>query len=85
MSTEKQELYNMIDTLPEELSDKVIDYVEYLRFVYVMNESNAPSDLVIKSKEDLIQKLEEGEKDIANGDVCSKEELFAEMDEILAN
>ena len=85
MSTQKQELYNMIDTLPEELLDKVIDYVEYLRFVYVMNEANVPSDLVIKSKEDLIQKLEEGEKDIENGNVCSKEELFAEIDEILAN
>ena len=85
MSTQKQELYNMIDTLPEELSDKVIDYVEYLRFVYVMGEENVPSDLVVKSKKDLIKKLEEGEKDIENGDVCSPKELFAELDEILAN
>ena len=63
MSPQKQELQNIIETLPEELSDKVIDYVEYLKFAYVMSEINAPDELVIKSKEDLIEKLEAGMRD----------------------
>jgi hypothetical protein len=83
MSTQKQELYNVIETLPDELSYKVIDYVEYVKFAYVMN--NAPEELIIRSKEDLIKKLEEGEEDIKNGNVCSLEEAFAEVKEILAN
>ena len=84
MSTQKQELFDVIESLPEELSYKVIDYVEYLKFAYIMSEINAPSNLVIKSKEDLIQKLEEGMRDTENGNVCSLEEAFAEVDEILA-
>ncbi|MCL2512820.1 MAG: hypothetical protein FWF08_02870 [Oscillospiraceae bacterium] len=84
MSTQKQELFDIIETLPEELSCKVIDYVEYLKFAYIMSEINAPSDLVIKSKEDLIQKLEEGMKDTESGNVCSLDEAFAEIGEILA-
>lgn len=83
MSIKKQELYSIIQNLPEELSVKVIDYIEYLKFVYAANE--APDNLVIKSKEDLIQKLEEGMKDTDNGKVCSVDEAFAEVNEILAN
>lgn len=83
MSIKKQELYSIIQSLPEELSVKVIDYIEYLKFVYATNE--APDNLVIKSKEDLIQKLEEGMKDTDNGKVCSVDEAFAEVNEILAN
>lgn len=83
MSIQKQELYSIIQNLPEELSVKVIDYIEYLKFVYATNE--APDNLVIKSKEDLIQKLEEGMKDTDNGKVSSVDEAFAEVNEILAN
>ena len=31
MSIEKQELYNEINTLPEELMAQVIDFIEYLK------------------------------------------------------
>ena len=31
MSIEKQRLYNEIDTLPEELTNQVISYIEYLK------------------------------------------------------
>ncbi len=83
MSIQKQELYSIIQSLPEELSVKVIDYIEYLKFVYATNK--APDNLVIKNKEDLIQKLEEGMKDTDNGKVCSVDEAFVEVNEILAN
>ncbi|MEG1142778.1 MAG: hypothetical protein RSE41_10130 [Clostridia bacterium] len=83
MSTEKRELYNIIDTLSEELSNKVIDYIEYLKYANTLN--TAPSDLLIKSKEDLIQKLEEGMKDTDSGNVCSLEQVFKEVNGILQN
>jgi len=85
MLTQKQELYNVIESLPEELSGKIIDYVEYVKFSYVMDRSNAPADLVVTSKEELIKKLEEGERDIENGNVCSLAELYAELDEIVTS
>jgi hypothetical protein len=34
MSPQKQELYDAIETLPEELLEKVIDYIKYLKFSY---------------------------------------------------
>ena len=35
MSIEKQELYNEINTLPEELMAKVIDFIEYLKLSHI--------------------------------------------------
>ena len=35
MSIEKQELLKSIETLPEELASKVIDYMEYVKFMYI--------------------------------------------------
>ena len=35
MSIEKQRLYNEIDTLPEELTNQVINFIEYLKISYV--------------------------------------------------
>ena len=35
MSIEKQKLYNEIETLPEELTNQVINFIEYLKFSYV--------------------------------------------------
>ena len=32
MSIEKQKLYNEIETLPEELANQVINFIEYLKF-----------------------------------------------------
>ena len=85
MSVEKRELYYVIETLPEELSSKVMDYIEYIKFSHVMTGDNVPEDLIVKNKEDLIKKLTEGEKDIKNGDVYSVKETFAELDKILVN
>ena len=81
MSTEKQELINSIETLPEEFTNKVIEYIEYLKFVAITN--NAPEELIIKDKEDLVKKLEEGIKDTENGDVCTLEEVFSDIEKCL--
>lgn len=83
MSTQKQELYNVIESLPDEFSNKVIDYIEYLKFTETVNK--AIDELVIKDKEDLIKKLEKGMNDTNNGKVCSLEKAFEEVEEILAN
>ena len=34
MSMEKQKLYKEIDTLPEELTNQVINFIEYLKLSY---------------------------------------------------
>ena len=82
MTVRKQELYNVIEALPEELSNKVLEYIEYLKYTDVIN--NAPKDLIIKDKADLRKKLEEGIKDSDNRNVCSLDETFSEIETILA-
>ena len=83
MTVKKQELYNVIEKLPEELSAKVLDYIEYLKFSSLTND--APKDLVVKDKTDLRKKLEEGIKDFKNGNVCSLEQAYSEVKEILVD
>ena len=83
MTVKKRELYNVIEKLPEELSIKVLDYIEYLKFSNVTN--NAPEELIIKDKEDLKKKLEEGIKDFENGNICSLDEAYLEVQEVLVN
>ncbi len=81
MSLEKQELLKSIETLPEEIVLQVLDYMEYLKFNYIINQT--PEELIIKDKEDLKKKLEEGLKDIENGNVCSLDEAFLEIEKSL--
>ena len=82
MTMKQKELYNVIESLPEELSNKVIDYIEYLKFSYM---TKAPDDLIIKGDKDLLEKLKKGMKDTDNGKVCSIEEAYEEVKGILAN
>ena len=82
MTTKKQELYNMIETLPEELLNKVIEFIEYLKYTDVVN--NESQDFIIKDKKDLRKKLEEGIKDTDNEKVCSIDEAFSEIETMLA-
>lgn len=83
ISIPKQELYRVIETLPEELSSKVIDYIEYLKFVSITN--TAPDNLIVKNDKDLVEKLKVGMEDTNNGNVCPIDEAFEEVEEILAN
>uniref|UniRef100_UPI003FF033EF hypothetical protein n=1 Tax=Candidatus Merdicola sp. TaxID=3085652 RepID=UPI003FF033EF len=67
MTTKQKELYDVIESLPEELSTKVIDYIEYLKFSYM---TKAPEDLIIKYDNDLLKKLKKEMEDTTNGKVC---------------
>ena len=80
MSTEKQKLYNEIDTLPEELTNQVINFIEYLKLSYIDKE--APDSVTIKSKKDLKEKLQKGLDDINANRVYSIDEVFSKLDTI---
>lgn len=78
MTTKNKELYNIIETLPEELSNKVLEYIEYLKYSEIIN--TAPESVIIKDKKDLIKKIKNGMSDIRNGKVCSVEDAFSEIE-----
>lgn len=78
MSIEKQKLYDEIKTLPEELTNQVISFVEYLKLSYI--DTEAPDSATIKSKQDLKEKLQKGLNDIKANRVYSLEEVFAKID-----
>lgn len=80
MSTEKQKLYNAIETLPEELTNQVINFIEYLKLSYI--DTEAPEDVTIKSKKDLKEKLQKGLDDIKADKVYSLDETFAKIEKI---
>ena len=82
MTMKQKELYNIIETLTEDVSNKVMEFIEYLKYSEVVN--NAPKNLIIKDKKDLRKKLEKGIKDTENGNVCTLDEAFSEIDTILA-
>ena len=81
MSIQDKELIKSIENLPEELQNKILEYIEYIKFMYVTDD--IPEELVIENKEDLKAKLEEGLEDIKNGNICSMEEAFEEVNSIL--
>ena len=80
MSIEKQKLYNEIETLPEELTNQVINFIEYLKLSYI--EKEAPDNVTIKSRKDLKEKLQKGLDDIKANKVFSLDETFAKIDNI---
>ncbi len=80
MSIEKQKLYNEIETLPEELANQVINFIEYLKLSYI--DTEAPDRVIIKSKKDLKEKLQKGLDDIKSNKVYSLDETFAKIDNI---
>lgn len=81
MNIKKQELCDIIEKLPEELSNKVLDYIEYLKYSAVID--NAPKNVIVKDKTDLRKKLLEGINDTDNGNVCTVDEVFEEVKAIL--
>lgn len=80
MSIEKQKILNEIETLPDELANQVIDFIEYLKFSHISIE--APDSVVIKSKKDLKEKLKKGLDDIDTGRVYTLDEVFDKLDTI---
>ena len=73
---------NKFENLPDEFSNKVLEYIEYLKYSAIT--SKAPQNIIIKDKKDLRAKLEEGIKDTENGNTCSLDEAFIEIDKLLA-
>ncbi len=80
MSIEKQKLYNEIETLPEELTNQVINFIEYLKLSYI--EKEAPDNVTIKSRKDLKEKLQKGLDDIQANKVFSLDETFTRIENI---
>ena len=80
MSIEKQKLFNEIETLPEELTNQVINFIDYLKISYF--DTDAPDTVTIKSKKDLKEKLQKGLDDINANRVYSLDETFAKIDNI---
>ena len=80
MSIEKQKLFNEIETLPEELTNQVINFIDYLKISYF--DTDAPDSVTIKSKKDLKEKLQKGLDDINANRVYSLDETFAKIDNI---
>ncbi len=58
--------------------------IEKQKLYNVIDTLNAPENLIIKDKEDLRKKLEEGIKDTDNGRVCSIHEAFDEIESMLS-
>lgn len=80
MSIEKQKLYNEIETLPEELTKQVINFIEHLKLSYI--DTEAPDSVSIKSKSDLKEKLQMGLDDIKENKVMTLDEAFTKIDNI---
>lgn len=80
MSIEKQKLYNEIETLPEELTNQVINFIEYLKLSYL--DTEAPDSVTIKNKKDLKAKLQKGLDDIKANKVYSLDEIFTKINNI---
>ena len=80
MSIEKQKLYNEIETLPEELTNQVINFIEYLKLSYI--DTEAPENVSIKSKKDLKEKLQKGLDDIKANKLYSLDEFFTKIENI---
>ena len=78
MSIEKQKLYYEIETLPEELTNQVINFIEYLKISYI--DTEAPDSITIKSKKDLKEKLQKGLEDIKANKIYSLDETFSKID-----
>ena len=78
MSTEKQRLFNEIQTLPEELTNQVISFIEYLKLSYI--DTEASDSVTIKSKKDLKEKLQKGIDDIKANKIYSLDEAFTRID-----
>ena len=80
MSTEKKILLDEIENMPDELTNQVMDFVNYLKMSYV--DIEGPDELNIKSKKDLKEKLQKGLNDIKNGRTYTLEETFDMIDNL---
>lgn len=48
------------------------------------NTNNAPSELIIENEEDLMKKINEGIEDLEKENVCTLEDTYSEIEQILS-
>ena len=77
---EKQKLYKEIDGLSEELTNQVINFIEYLKLSYIDSES--PESIEIKRKKYLKEKLQKWLDDIKLNKTYSLDEVFHKIDNL---
>ena len=76
MSNQQKLLLNTMINLPDDAIEKILEYIVSLG--YNVNVLEAPEHLIIKNKDDLIKKLEEG---ISDTEEISFEDVVKIMDE----
>ena len=76
MSDQQKLLVNTAINLPDNIIEKVLEYIVFLG--YDVNVLKAPGHLIIKDKDDLVKKLEEGMSDTEE---ISFEDVIKIMDE----
>ena len=76
MSNQQKLLLNTVINLPDDAIEKILEYIVSLG--YNVNVLEAPEHLIIKNKDDLIKKLEEGMSDTEE---ISFEDVVKIMDE----
>ena len=81
MSEQQKRVYEAIIDLPEDVCNRILEYIDEIKFNMVIN--NAPEELIPKNEEDLQKMLEEADKDIEAGDVCSFDEVVTEINKML--
>ena len=83
MTVKQQEICNIIETLPEELANKVMDYIEYLKFTTLTNQ--APDSVIVKNEDDLREKLEKGIQASDKGETCPIDEAFDKIEKMFVS
>lgn len=81
MSEQQKRVYEAIIDLPEEVCNRILEYIDEIKFNMVIN--NAPKELIPKGEEDLQRMLEEADKDIETGDVYSFDEVVDAISKML--
>lgn len=81
MSEQQKRVYDAIIDLPEEVCNRILEYIEAIKFNMLIN--NAPKELIPQNEEELNIMLEEADKDIENGDVYLFDDIIAEIDNML--
>ena len=78
MTAKQKELCDIVETLSDDISCKVIDYIEFLQYTSIMKE--IPETLLINNKEDLRRMIKEGIKASEENEVYSADDVFNEIE-----
>lgn len=81
MSEQQKRIYEAIIDLPEEVCNRILEYIDEIKLNMIIND--APKELMPKNEKDLLIMLNEADKDIEAGDVYSFEDVIAEINKML--